>query len=791
MDTFRAYDRIERNLPGQEAVFGALLFDTYKVYRGSKDHNENDAALMEQALSFCRNKQAQSRARVGGVRGGMASSLGVVSTRGKRPYATNRRGKNTGLSRSTAVRDHSNIGSLPPQPSASLPSGQNSASVMQEAMKLLQSAGGSINNLPQHLKNIPGISNLLALFSTPAGDKATNEIPTPAPALVPAPYSSPVKSATKKDIAVPKPVAPTVVPPTPTQIPAVAPVPAHTPAPLPAHLPVPSTSQSQASALPNQLLQSLAAAGGSSTTPSSLAGLGMMDPALLAMLSNPYLNPMSMFGGPIPGADASSMSKMQNDYQQQMMNWMQSALAQSYMLSSLNPSFYPNQPRSRGRGVRKSSSMIRPSGRTNSAPKDSYKPTMNVIGETSNVPSSNRTSTPDSGPRSKPLDFLKRPESMESSKSSSKNSDVRTSTAGPSAPRLPSDFKLPPPMFDSSMMRLPTHQESGVKHKSVPSANVPSKKKSHPSSSSSHASSSSSKSHKRAMTTPTIDVGKLIAGFSPAFDLGRMGASKMDSKFIDPSLRGKHPKASGDSQSFSSKSSSNKALGNKEVPTNQFPISLGRDITVTATSTSSKPIVSQQTAFPSSSASSSRTKQSHYSSSALNCSGFPGIPPATQLFSHPGLSSRQQTDPHNIAFSVLQNLPSSMSLLVKPSSSSSQSHGKHASSSKSQTGPIDLVVNKPTQHTPVNPMALPKLTPAPKLHSSKKGKQGMPSHVSLPPLKSNSPIPPFLPHHSIPSSLSAAQQAAPRNLPNQKSLNRVKGIEKKDSGDDSDVVVLD
>ncbi len=756
MDTFRAYDRIERNLPGQETVFGALLVDSFKVYRGPKDQNESDANLMEQALAFCRNKQAQSRARVGGVRGGLASSLGVVaSSRGKRAYATGRRGRPPGVSKAPAVRDHITANSLLSQTPSNLPPGQNSASVMQEAMKLLQSAGGSINNLPQHLKNIPGISNLLALFSNPTGDKPLTETP------VPPPIASPSRS--KKEVVLPKPVTS-----------AVAVAPSVTPVASASS----SASQPQTSSISNPLLQSLAAVSGTASTSQSLAGLGMMDPAVLAMLSNPYFNPMSMFGAPIGGpmtssADASSMSKMQQEYQQQLSNWMQSALAQSYVMSNLNSPFFQGQlstsQRSRGRGIRKSSSN-RP--RTNSVPRDSFKPTPNISGDTSSAvasTSSNRTPTPDASSRNKPLDFMKRSDSTESSsKPSNKTSDVR---AGSNA-KLPSDFKLPPPLFDPSMMRL-----------NVPSS-VHGKKKSLASSSSPNVAGSSGKPHKRAVTAPTIDVSKFIAGFSPAFELGRMG--QLDAKSGDnfSSVRGKLPKVNTDPHSspYSSKPPSGKPT-TKEM-TAPFPIiSLGRDITVTATTASSKPIVSQPT-FPTTSSSGGRMKQSqHLSSTSLNSSGFPGIPPTSQLFPLPGSSGKSSADPHNIAFSVLQKLPSSMSLLVKPPSLPQQKH-----SAKIQAGPIDLVVNK-NQHSTNQLATLPKLTPAPKLQGSKKGKPGI-YQSQVPPLSlktasSASPVPPFLP---APSSHSASQLAAP--LSNKKSLMKGKGFEK-DSGDDSDVVVLD
>ena len=695
MDTFRAYDRIERNLPGQETIFGALLVEGFKIYRGPKDHNESDANLMEQALTFCRNKQAQSRARVGGVRGGLASSLGVVSTRGKRAYVTGRRGRPPGASRPTPVRDVLNAGNLPVQTPSTSSSGQNNANVMQEAMKLLQSAGGSINNLPQHLKNIPGISNLLALFSNSAGEKP----PSDALASASLPAVPVARSTSKKDTPTLKPVAPTLVSPAVSSVPQ----------------PIPQTSS-----ISNPLLQTLASMGGTSVsgtpTSASLASLGMMDPALLAMLSNPYLNPMSMFGmgGPMGAADASSMSKMQQDYQQQLSNWMQTALAQSYVMSNLTPPYFPPSQRGRGRGIRKSSSN-RPSAKMSSTTTESFKTTTSAASEASfGVTNPMKMFTADASSRNKPLDFMRRSDSTEGSKSTGKSNENRASLTA----KFPNDFKLPPPLFESSMMRTPTHQDAGMKHKSVATAESSKKKSLAPPSS--HP---TGKPHKRAITTPTVDVSKLIAGFSPAFDMGRMGKSETKTSDSVPSGRGKTPKDL-HTAPYSSKQSS-KPVGSKDIPVSPFPINLGRDITVTATTASSKPIVSHSS-FLSSTPSTGRIKQSQFSQpSSHPNTGYSGIASTSLQFPHVGSSGRP--DPHNIAFSVLQNLPSSMSLLVKPNTAP---HPKHAN--KEQSGPMDLVVNKSSQHSTNQMASLPKLTPAPKLQGSKKGNQGNSSQA--PPL---------------------------------------------------------
>jgi len=306
MDAFRAHDRITRNLPGKEAPFSALLVETYKVYRSPKDNqNETDAILMEQALIFCRNKQAQSRVRVGGVRGGMASSLGVVSTRGKRGYGTGRRGRPPGSTgvRLTQIRDHQTPLSLSAAiSSAGLPPSQDSVSVMQEAMKLLQSAGGSAANQVQHLRNIPGISNLLTISSNPSQSRSGSS-------SKPSTSSS---SATASSTA--QPAAP------------AKPVPKKDP---PAKTPQASTSGTSQPARPDPLLfQAFAGMGGMP----SLAGLDVINPTMLAMLFNLYLNPMSLLG---------AEGTTDPSYQQRLMSWMQSSMAQSYTasMSGLNPSF--------------------------------------------------------------------------------------------------------------------------------------------------------------------------------------------------------------------------------------------------------------------------------------------------------------------------------------------------------------------------------------------------------------------------------------------------------------------
>ena len=138
MDAYRAYDRVERNIPGQEGIFGALIIDCFKVYKGDlREQSEQEASLLEQALIFCRNKQAQSRVR---VRGGLAPLQGVVSARGKRGLCSSRRGsRQSGSNRVNSSREIQTLLNPPVHSSNNPPlPTQSSGTVMQEAMKLLQ-----------------------------------------------------------------------------------------------------------------------------------------------------------------------------------------------------------------------------------------------------------------------------------------------------------------------------------------------------------------------------------------------------------------------------------------------------------------------------------------------------------------------------------------------------------------------------------------------------------------------------------------------------------------------------
>jgi hypothetical protein len=104
---------------------------------------------------------------------------------------------------------------------------------------------------------------------------------------------------------------------------------------------------------------------------------------------------------------------------------------------------------------------------------ESFKSTTSAASEASfGVTNPVKASTPDGGSRNKPLDFMRRSDSTEGSKSTGKSNENRASLTA----KFPNDFKLPPPLFESSMMRPPTHQDAGVKHKSVPSGESSKKK---------------------------------------------------------------------------------------------------------------------------------------------------------------------------------------------------------------------------------------------------------------------------------------------------------------------------
>lgn len=750
MDAFRAYDRIQRNLPGKETPLAGLLVECYKVHRGSKDQNEPDANVLEQALTFCRQKQAQSRVRVGGVRGAMTPSLGVVATRGKRGYGA-RRGKSAGASSRMPPAWDRPQGVTSTLPSTSTaPPAQNSVNVMQEALKLLQSAGGSADNLPQHLKNIPGISNLLAMFSKPGKSNSSSSSSKPSTSS-----TTPSSSAASS-----KPQAPAQKKESST--PAVSTKP--TPSPSTSAKPASSTASSTASAGSDLLSQMFGGMGGMSSLASNAAALGAMDPTLLAMLSNPYLNPLSMLGGPMGAVGGPDPNKLQKDYQQQLMNWMQTSLAQSYAMSAgMNPAFFPT--RGRGRGVRKPSSgrpFVKPS--TSAAPGNAA-----AAPRLPSMPDSSSSSVKSSGAggstsTSRPpgSSSTKRPQEKESASKSG-------GAPGPSS-KLPIDLKLPLPHFDSFKDR-PTASFSGDRGKSTKtsSSNLPSKMPQ--TSSASH-----SKEPSRiptGMSLPTVDVNKLLAGLPPSIDLGRLG--KMDHQRTS-SAPAKPPKS----------------------------LSLGPDITVTTTQTSSKPKAAHSSSNPSAFVlPPPSTKSNKSATSAFDLSVSGGIPHGGHL---PAGRQSSASDFQNIAFSVLQNLPLSMSLLVKPP----QQAGHPTKKSTSSSGALDLATgsrsDQRARSSSHQPPSAPKLKMPPGLqqqqqlhqqqHGGSKGKSLASHHQTQFALPARKPGPG--PAVNMPSSASISisqtstqQRVVPSSL-SIKDLRKGPPKERKTGGDsDDDVVVLD
>jgi len=418
------------------------------------------------------------------------------------------------------------------------------------------------------------------------------------------------------------------------------------------------------------LLQSLTGASGSSlATTSALSNIGLMDPSFLAMLSNPYINPLNMMGGATGGVDTSSISRMQNEYQQQLMGWMQNALAQSYMLSGFNQSFLPPPSSSgnRSRGGAKSSNRQGGKTRTETAP--SGKASSSASSSTSS--SSVRTSSSEvKAAAGKVTGTLNRPESLGETQSS--------------------NFKFPMVELSESKVsdknsKLMSVQEHGGKSKNL----LP------------HTSQKTPPSSSRVSS-------KLNKGpVSAAIDATKFGGHV---PFDKTGMFGKDQRGSGKSVISRSKEPSSASM--------DFPINLGRDITVTTTSSSKS---TNPISLPVSSNVVGKTKSSHLM-------GFAGTSTAPHLLTHShqlASSFSRPSDP--LAFSILQNLPSSMSLLVK-SAQSPHTSGK-------SSGPVDFTSSKltlPHQNPP------PKLTPAPGFQGSKKKKSLSSSQPHLPSLKSGS-----------------------------------------------------
>ena len=421
------------------------------------------------------------------------------------------------------------------------------------------------------------------------------------------------------------------------------------------------------------LLQSLTGASGSSlATTSALSNIGLMDPSFLAMLSNPYINPLNMMGGATGGVDASSISRIQNEYQQQLMGWMQNALAQSYMLSGFNQSFLPPPSNSgnRSRGGAKSSNRQGGKARTETAPSGKASSSVGTSASSSTSSSSVRTSSSEvKAAAGKVTGTLNRPESLGETQSS--------------------NFKFPMELSESKVSdknsKLMSVQEHGGKSKNL----LPHTSQKTPSSSS--------------RVSSKLNKGPVSA----AIDTTKFGGHV---PFDTTGMLGKDQRGSGKSVISRSKEPTSASM--------DFPINLGRDITVTTTSSSKS---TNPISLPVSSNVVGKTKSSHLM-------GFAGTSTAPHLLTHShqlASSFSRPSDP--LAFSILQNLPSSMSLLVKSAQS------PHASGKSS--GPVDYTSSKlilPHQNPP------PKLTPAPGFQGSKKKKSLSSPQPHLPSLKSGS-----------------------------------------------------
>ena len=752
MDIFRAYDRIERNLPGQENTFGSLLIDSYKVYKGYRPEANlslDNSQLLEQALAFCKTKQAQSRVRVGagGVRGGLASSLGVVSARGKRGMATGRRGrpsvmKSTTAPASSISREHipsaSKLG-FPNfnQPPASTSAAANSNAVMQEALKLLQSSGGSASKLPQHLQNIPGISNLLALFSNT--NKSTKDTTNPKPSTSTAPAPAKKESAPQQKSSEQPP------------------------------------SKSSSSSNPTaDLLKSLTS--GSSMLSSS-AALGMMDPSMLAALSNPmaFMNPMALAMGL---SDPNAMAKIQAEYQQ----WM---LAQSYLLSgmSLNPSAFYSSNRggaSRGRG---GSSRAKPplnrrptapfssagasSGTSMSAPQTSAGPSQPP--KSAHQPSKPTNQLPK--PAHQPPKPSQQPPKPAHQPPKSTNQPPKPANQPPKPANQPSKPAPLPPKPGTQPPKPQSQQPPALDLKlptSNPSKPISSKTISHQMDSifkaSQMVSKPGAKTSEQIMRNiqqqQVLDLAKALTSL-PAVDLARL-----DQRNLSALKASRHslPSTSTERSKTSSTKPPAPTTSKPAAAVSNFPLNLGRDITVTATS--GKP-----------SSDSSKLKQQ----SASITTNYAQLASTLAAFQNQGLLLGKQhhsgispNDPQNLAFNVLKNLPASMSLLVNKSGSSSSS-SKPPKAHSTPASSLEVIV----KGQPPVP-AMPKLTPAPGIlpsrEQSKKGKS-----LAPPPLVQTPPLvnpPTHHPQHPI-------------SLVKKQNVQGSGAQGRRDSGDDSDVVILD
>ena len=478
-----------------------------------------------------------------------------------------------------------------------------------------------------------------------------------------------------------------------------------------------SAGVSQAGNLSSEsFLQSLAGASGSSLASSSaLSNAGLMDPSFLAMLPNPYINPLSMMGGATGGVDASSL------YQQQLMGWMQSALvqsalAQSYVLSGFSPSFFPSPSASSG-------------NRNRSGAKSSNRPGGKAKIETSQTgagifPSGKSTASTATTPAS----------------SSTTTSSMRTSFSDVTSAKTTGSVNRSDPIATSSRSTGETQSSSKLSNeaKVTDKSNRISEYGGKPRTSSSQKVSSSRSSNKliKGSVSSPLDVMKFSGLLSPFDTSGLLG--KLDVRTSGKSTRTKEPTSVID-----------------------FPINLGREITVTATG-SSKSNITHSVPIPGSSSAAGKTKSSHSLGHSSSSSASHFLAHSHQLLG----SNFSKPDPQSLAFSVLQNLPSSMSLLVK--SNNPGSLAQPYQPSKQSSSPLDFT-SKTFQNQ------LPKLTPAPGFQGSHKKKSL--ANLSQPHLTS-------LKTSSQSSSLSKNTNPHSSSVP-------IKVAEPHTSSGDDDVVVLD
>merc|ERR1712071_618534 len=202
----------------------------------------------------------------------------------------------------------------------------------------------------------------------------------------------------------------------------------------------------------------------------------------------------------------------------------------------------------------------------------------------------------------------------------------------------------------------------------------------------------------------------------------------------------------------------------------KFPLNFGRDITGTT---------------------SSKAKTLPVDLKSRESSNFPTGPPllssnfmARQL--PLDLKTTSSQNAQNLGFSVLQNLPSSMSLLLKQSNLSAAA----TQSLKNHQGVVDMSMSK---------IALPRLTPAPALAKKDHKIPSSSSMLSLSSLAASGGTPPALQSGMHPSSSSSTSSSSAISMtlsrPTVLGVSKpspVTGKRKSDrDSEDSDVVILD